>query len=136
MAHYAKILENTVIDVIVAEAEYIESLVDSSPGQWLQTSYNIRGGVYYDPETGEVAADQSVITGDAGRERKNYAGVGFTYDEDRNAFIPPQPFQSWNLNDTTCLWEAPVAHPNDDNLYQWDEDAYQADNTTGWVLVE
>jgi hypothetical protein len=130
MAHYAKILESTVIDVIIADAEYIESLVDTSPGQWLQTSYNIRGGIYYDPETGEVALDQSVITGDAGRERKNYAGIGFSYDAIRDAFIPPKPHPSWTLNETTCLWEAPVAYPDDGNMYQWNEETQTWDEVT------
>ena len=136
MAHYAKVKDGVVTRVIVAEPEFFDTFVDTEPGEWLKTSYNVRGGVYYDPETNEAAADPSVITGDEGRERKNYAGIGFTYDRDRNAFIPPQPFASWPLNETSCLWEAPVAHPNDGNLYQWNEEAHQADNTTGWVLVE
>jgi hypothetical protein len=89
----------------------------------------MRGGVYYDPATNEAAADQSVITGDEGRERKNYAGTGFTYDRDRNAFIPPQPYASWTLNDTSCLWEAPVAYPTDGEMYTWNED------TTSWDVV-
>jgi hypothetical protein len=136
MSHYAKIQNGIVTKVIVAEPEFFDTFVDNEPGEWLRTSYNIRGGVYYDPDTNEVAADQSVITGDEGRERKNYAGEGFAYDSTRNAFIPPQPYPSWTLNETSCMWEAPVIRPDDDNLYQWDEEAHQADNTTGWVLVE
>jgi hypothetical protein len=118
-----------VTQVIVAEPEFFDTFVDTEPGEWLKTSYNVRGGVYYDPETNEAAADQSVITGDDGRERKNYAGIGFTYDRDRNAFIPPQPFASWTLNDTSCLWEAPVAYPDDGEMYTWNED------TTSWDVV-
>jgi len=129
MAHYAKVKDGVVTQVIVAEPEFFDTFVDTEPGEWLKTSYNMRGGVYYDPETNEAAADQSVITGDEGRERKNYAGIGFTYDRDRNAFIPPQPFASWTLNDTSCLWEAPVAYPTDGEMYRWNED------TTSWDVV-
>jgi hypothetical protein len=129
MAHYAKVKDGVVTQVIVAEPEFFDTFVDNEPGEWLKTSYNMRGGVYYDPETNEAAADQSVITGDEGRERKNYAGIGFTYDRDRNAFIPPQPFASWTLDDTSCLWEAPVAYPTDGEMYTWNED------TTSWDVV-
>ena len=73
---------------------------------WKQTSYNTKGGVHNDGGT---------------PFRKNHAGIGFTYDEDRDAFIPPKPFNSWTLNETTCLWEAPVAYPDDDNRYTWNE---------------
>ena len=90
---------------------------------WIQTSYNTRGGVHYNQETGEPSADQSKAL------RKNYAGIGFTYDRDKDAFIPPRPFVSWTLNQTTCLWEAPTAYPNDGKHYRWDE------NTTSWVEV-
>ena len=72
--------------------------------------------------------------------RKNYAGIGFTYDESRDAFIPPQPFDSWTLNESTCGWDAPITRPIDEGVdgkyYWWDEEAYQADNTTGWIGVE
>jgi hypothetical protein len=127
MAHFAKVKDGVVTQVIVAEADFFDTFVDSEPGEWIQTSYNTRGGQHYDPETGEVD--------DGTPLRKNYAGIGFTYDRDRDAFIPPQPFASWTLNDDSCLWESPIAYPDDDAMYAWDEDAYQADNTTGWVLV-
>ena len=130
MAHFAKVQDGIVTRVIVAEQEFFDTFVDDSPGRWLKTSYNMRGGVYYDSATNQPAADQSVITGDEGRERKNYAGKGYTYDSTRNAFIPPQPYASWTLNETSCLWESPVAYPDDGQMYQWDED------TTNWVLVE
>ena len=137
MAHFAKVESGTVTQVIVAEPEFFDTFVDSSPGEWVQTSYNMRGGVYYDPSTNAPAADQSVITGDAARERKNYAGVGYKYDG--TGFYPPQPYASWTLNETTYLWEAPVAMPSDGNMYWWDEDAYQNDSadpkTAGWALV-
>ena len=121
MGHYAKVQNGIVSQVIVAEAEFFDTFVDSSPGQWIQTSYNTRGGVHYgqdgEPDGGEPL-------------RKNYAGIGYTYDAARDAFIPPQPFASWTLNETSCLWEAPVAYPDDGNMYIWDED------TTSWVLEQ
>jgi len=130
MAHYAKVQDGVVTQVIVAEPEFFDTFVDNSPGKWIKTSYNIRGGVYYDPATNEPAADQSIIDGDEARQRKNYAGIGFTYDRERDAFIPPKPYDSWVLNEDTCLWEAPVARPDDGNDYIWDEE------TTSWVISE
>jgi hypothetical protein len=121
MAHFAKVVSGTVEQVIVAEPEFFDTFVDSSPGEWIQTSYNTRGGVHYNPETGEPDGGVAL--------RKNYAGVGFTYDAAKDAFIPPQPYNSWNLNEETCLWEAPVAYPEDGNMYTWNED------TTNWDLV-
>ena len=120
MAHYAKVTDGIVTKVIVAEADFFDNFVDDTPGQWIQTSYNTHGGVH--------ALGGTPL-------RKNYAGVGFTYDANKDAFIPPQPFNSWTLNETTCLWESPLPYPTGGSLYQWDEDAYQADNTTGWVEV-
>ena len=114
MAHYAKVENTLVTQVIVAEPEFFDTFVDSSPGEWIQTSYNTHGGVHSDGGT---------------PLRKNYAGEGFTYDATRDAFIPPQPYPSWTLNDTTCLWSAPTAMPDDGKMYEWDED------TTNWVEV-
>ena len=121
MAHYAKVNNNIVEQVIVAEADFFDTFVDSSPGEWIQTSYNTRGGQHYDPETGEVD--------DGTPLRKNYAGIGYTYDSDLDAFYAPQPYPSWTLNEDTCQWEAPVAYPDDDKMYAWDEE------TTSWVEV-
>jgi len=115
MAHFAKVNNSLVEQVIVAEPEFFETFVDSSPGQWLQTSYNTHGGVHANGET---------------PLRKNYAGVGFAYDSVRDAFIPPKPFASWLLNDDTCQWDAPIAYPSDGNKYQWDE------ATTSWIEPE
>ena len=117
MGHFAKVQNNVVTKVIVAEPEFFESFVDDSPGQWIQTSYNTRGGIHYGQDgqpDGGVAL------------RKNYAGIGYTYDSDRDAFIPPQPFASWTLNEDTCLWEPPVPMPDDGNAYTWNEE------TTSW----
>ena len=121
MAHFAKVVNGVVDQVIVAEPEFFDTFVDSSPGEWIQTSYNTKGGVHYNPETGEP--DDGVAL------RKNYAGVGFTYDRDKDAFIPPQPYPSWTLNEESCLWSAPVAYPEDGQLYRWNEE------TTSWDVV-
>lgn len=107
MAHFAKVVDGKVSQVIVAEPEFFETFVDTSPGEWIQTSYNTRGG--------EHTLGGTPL-------RKNYAGIGFTYDRTRDAFIPPQPFPSWVLDEDTCLWNAPVAMPIDGNQYYWNED--------------
>lgn len=114
MAHFAKVSNGIVVQVIVAEPEFFNTFVDSSPGQWLQTSYNTHGGVHANGGT---------------PLRKNYAGIGYSYDAQRDAFIPPKPFASWVLNEDTCLWNAPVAMPTDGKQYQWDE------STQNWVEV-
>lgn len=115
MAHFAKIVDGTVVKVIVAEPEFFNTFVDSSPGQWLQASYNTRGGVHYQPNSHEPSADQSKAL------RMNFPGVGYTYDAERDAFILPSPFPSWVLNQTTCLWEPPVTKPDDGQTYTWNE---------------
>lgn len=114
MAHFAKVNNGIVEQVIVAEPEFFDTFVDSSPGQWIQTSYNTHGGVH---------------TLGGTPLRKNYAGIGFTYEAARDAFIPPKPYASWTLNEDSCLWEAPVAYPDDGENYVWDEP------TTAWVLA-
>ena len=127
MAHYAKVIEGIVETVIVAEPEFFDTFVDDSPGKWIQTSYNTRGGVHYEPNSNTPSSDQSKAL------RKNYAAVGYTYDKTRDAFIPPQQFPSWTLNETTCLWDPPMSQPSDGKAYLWDESLYQSDNTKGWV---
>tara|TARA_B110000908_G_C10024590_1_gene344466 strand:- start:63 stop:407 length:345 start_codon:yes stop_codon:yes gene_type:complete len=112
MAHYAKVENGIVTQLIVAEADFFDTFVDSSPGEWIQTSYNTLGGVHLNGDT---------------PLRKNYAGQGYTYDSTRDAFIAPQPYTSWTLNETTCLWEPPVAYPDDDEQYTWNETDQQWD---------
>ena len=124
MAHYAKVVNNIVTQVIVAEAEFFETFVDTSPGEWIQTSYNTYGGVHYIPETKEPSADQSKAL------RKNYAGIGYTYNKELDAFIPPKPYASWVLDEETCWWNAPVARPDDGKDYAWNE------TTLSWVEIE
>jgi hypothetical protein len=116
MGHFAKVSNGIVTKVIVAEADFFNNFVDDSPGKWIQTSYNTRGGVHYKPNTNEPSEDQSKAL------RKNYAGIGYTYDATRDAFIPPKPFNSWTLNEDTCLWDSPVAYPEDGKLYKWNEE--------------
>lgn len=109
MAHFAKVNNRLVEQVIVAEQEFFDTFVDSSPGQWLQTSYNTSGGKH--PENKPL--------------RKNYAGIGYSYDSVRDAFIPPQPYASWKLDEETCLWQSPVAMPTDGKAYVWNEETLQ-----------
>ena len=105
MAYYAKVSNGIVEKVIVAEASFFDTFIDDSPGKWIETSIN-------------------------GSVRKNYAGIGDTYDLTKDAFIAPQPYASWTLDESTCRWEAPVTYPDDGKFYNWNED------TTNWVEVE
>jgi hypothetical protein len=115
MAHFAQVVNGTVVNVIVAELEYIATIDSITTGDWVQTSYNTHGGVHTNGGT---------------PLRKNYAGVGYTYDTYRDAFIPPKPYSKWVLNESTCLWEPPIPRPNDGNVYEWDDPA------GNWVLVQ
>jgi hypothetical protein len=105
MSHFAKVTNGKVTQVIVAEKEFFDTFVDSSPGTWLQTSYNTHGNQH--PEGRPL--------------RGNYAGIGYTYDATNDVFYAPQPFPSWILNNTTWLWEAPVTYPTDGKDYKWNE---------------
>ena len=109
-----------VVQVIVAEQDFIDSGAVGDPAAWLQTSYNTRAGVHYG-QNGQPDGAPAL--------RKNYAGIGYSYDAQRDAFIPPKPFDSWVLNEDTCNWEPPVAMPTDGQRYTWDE------ATTSWVVV-
>ena len=116
MAHFAKVVNGIVTQVNVVDEEYFHANRETRyTGQWVQPSYNTQGGVH--------ALGGTPL-------RKNYAGIGYTYDETRDAFIPPKPFNSWLLNEDTCQWDAPVAYPTDDKKYQWDEEQQQ------WTEVE
>lgn len=123
MAHYAFLNENNIVTNVIVGKDETDGNVD-----WeivygaKRTSYNTKGGVYYDPKTNQPVEDQSKAF------RKNYAGIGYTYDPTRDAFIPPKNYPSWNLNETTCLWEPPIPYPNDGNRYYWDE------NALNWIL--
>lgn len=110
MAHYAKIENDIVTNVIVAEEDFIQTL----EGEWIQTSYNTKGGIHL--------LDGIPL-------RKNYAGIGNHYDRVRDAFYEPQPFPSWNLDEESCQWEAPVPYPTDGESYGWDEE------NLDWILL-
>ena len=114
MSHFAKVENGTVTMVIVAEQDFINTGAVGDPSLWIQTSYNTRGGVHYDPSTG-LPDNKPAL-------RKNYAGQGYTYDADRDAFIPPKPYPSWTLDEDTCLWNPPTPYPNDGGYYNWNED--------------
>jgi hypothetical protein len=114
MSHFAKVTDGKVTQVIVAEKEFFDTYVDSTPGEWIQTSYNTQGGVH---KLGGTPL------------RGNYAGIGYTYDRTNDVFYAPQPYASWVLNNTTWSWEAPVAMPTDDKRYTWDE------TVKNWVEV-
>lgn len=111
MSHFAKVCDGKVIQVIVAEKEFFDTFVDSSPGTWIQTSYNTHGNQH--PEGRPL--------------RGNYAGIGYTYDSVNDVFYAPQPYPSWTLNNNTWLWESPIPYPTDGKIYRWDE------TITNWV---
>ena len=121
MGHFAKVVDGIVTKVIVAEADFFNTFVDSSPGEWIQTSYNTRGNVHY-------GSDGSPDGGEA--LRGNYAGIGYVYDRNNDVFYPAQPYASWTLNTTNWTWEAPVAYPTDGRLYTWNE------TTLSWVVAD
>ena len=121
MGHFAKIVDGTVVSVIVAEPEFFDTFVDSNPGTWLQTSYNTRGGVHYAPDSD--TPDGGVAL------RGNYAGIGYTYDQVNDVFYAPQPYPSWTISAPTWQWQAPVPYPSTGGLYSWDE------ATQSWVLA-
>ncbi len=111
MAHFAKVENGVVTQVIVIEQDVLNLGHWGDPALWVQTSYNTQGGVHLQGGT---------------PLRKNYAGIGYSYDRTKDAFISPKPFASWVLNDDTCLWGAPTPMPTDDKRYEWDE------TTTSW----
>lgn len=119
MSHFAKLDDNNFVVFVTkgrAEDDGKENELSARTGEiYKQTSYNTRGGVHYDPQTNEPSEDQSKAF------RKNYAGIGYTYDVQRDAFIPPRPFESWLLDETSCLWCAPVPCSDNDGPYQWNE---------------
>ena len=123
MAHFAEIDENNIVKrVIVVEQDFIDSGAVGDSSNWVQTSYNTRGGIHYAPNSSE--ADGGIAL------RKNYAGVGFTYDSDRDALYASQPYPSWLLNEGTCQWESPIPYPNDGQNYIWNEEEQS------WELTE
>ena len=121
MSHFAKVLNGVVTEVIVAEQDFINSGLVGPASEWVQTSYNTRGGVHYG-EDGQPDGGTAL--------RGNYAGIGYTYDSTHDVFYAPQPYPSWTLNNTTWMWEPPVPYPTDDKMYQWNEEV------RNWVEVQ
>jgi hypothetical protein len=128
MAHYALLDEENIVTQVIVGKDEDETWQDQ-PMDWeayyggKRTSYNTRGGMYYNSETNEPDPDQSKAY------RKNFAGIGFSYDESRDAFIPPKSYPSWILDEFSCLWNSPVAYPNDGQIYVWNEE------TQEWEVV-
>jgi hypothetical protein len=121
MSHYAKVVNGIVTQVIAADPSFFNTFVDTSPGTWIQTSYNTRGGVHYAPNSN---------TPDEGTPlRGNYAGIGYAYDSTNDVFYPPQPYPSWIIIAPNWTWTAPTPYPSDGNQYTWDE------TTKSWVEV-
>jgi hypothetical protein len=121
MSHFAKVVNGVVVEVIAAELEFFDTYVDTTPGEWIQYSYNTHGGIHYQPNSNIPSEDQSKAL------RKNGASIGGTYDRERDAFIPPKLYPSWTLNEQTCRWDPPMPWPADDKNYRWDE------ATLNWV---
>ena len=124
MGHYAFLDENNIVINVITGKDEGEDGIDWEEFYGAKrTSYNTHGGIHYDPLTNMPSLDQSKAF------RKNYAGIDYTYDPVRDAFIPPKPFDSWTLDEQSCLWEPPMPYPNDDNRYTWDEE------TISWIKV-
>jgi len=115
MGHYAKVVDSKVVQVIVAEPDFFNTFVDTSPGEWIQTSYNTRGNVHYLPNSQEPSGQPAV--------RGNYAGLGYTYDRANDVFYAPSPYASWVMDSATWTWKAPVEMPTEGGPYSWDETA-------------
>jgi len=114
MSHYAKVVDGKVTQVIVAEADFFNTFVDTSPGAWIQTSYNTIANTHTNGGT---------------PLRGNYAGIGYTYDATNDVFYAPKPFPSWTLNQSTWSWEAPIPRPTDGKQYAWEE------SSESWVAI-
>jgi len=130
MSFYAKVLDGKVINIIIAEQDFIDVYVDNSPGTWLRTDMNIKGGIYYDPITKNPHPEQEkMIDEDEGRQRKNFAQIGGTYDWRFNAFADVKLFEDWILNKTTFLWEPPTPKPTDGQ--NWD----YSPSEKKWIVI-
>jgi len=127
MGHYAKVRQGKVVKVIVAEASFFDNFIDDSPGKWIQTSYNTRGGVHYEPNSNVTSSDQSKAL------RGNYAGIGYTYDSTLDAFYPPKPFNSWTLNTGSFTWESPEPYPTGDVTGSWTGSWNWEESSLSWV---
>ena len=121
MGHFAKIENNIVINVIVAEQEVIDSGIVGDPTSWVQTSYNTRGGIHYAPNSN--TPDGGVAL------RANFAGIGHTYDRVNDVLYAPKPYPSWTISSPDWIWKAPISYPDAQKLYDWDEP------TLSWIEI-
>ena len=121
MSHYAKVLDGKVVQVIVAEADFFNTFVDTTPGTYIQTSYNTRGGIHYG-QNGQPDGGIAL--------RANYAGIGYTYNLTNDVFYAPQPYSSWTISAPTWEWQAPTPYPTDGKMYKWNE------TTLSWIEIE
>ena len=120
MSHFAKVVDGKVVQVIIAEEDFFKTFVDTSPGQWIQTSYNTKANIHYGSDgqpDGGVAL------------RGNYAGIGYIYDRTNDVFYEQQPYPSWSLNKSTWSWESPIPMPTDGQKWDWDE------TVKNWVIT-
>ena len=122
MSHFARVQNGIVTQVIVAEQDVINTGLFGPASEWIQTSYNTRGGVHYDPVTNKPDGGIAL--------RGNFAGLGYTYNASQDVFYAPQPYPSWTINQTTWTWEAPIPMPTDDKIYTWNE------ATKSWDVIE
>jgi hypothetical protein len=136
MGYFAKIENGIVTNVIIADQEFIDA--GHVEGTWLETTEGASGGIVYDPPAPEVFTiwkdglplrNQSIPTNKP-CIRKNFCGIGYSYDATKDAFIPPKTYQSWVLDEETCLWHPPTQKPDDGKKYSWDE------NTISWIEVK
>lgn len=157
MGHYAKVRQGKVVKVIVAEASFFNNFVDDSPGSWIKTSYNTRGGVHYEPnsntpsptvyqdasgsifntlELANASGSDPITTVDQSKTkalRGNYAGVGYTYDSTLDAFYAPQPYTSWTLDTGSFSWGAPVTYPTGDATGSYTGSYFWSEDNLNWV---
>jgi hypothetical protein len=124
VSHFARVVNGIVVDLIVAESDHITNGYVGDPNEWIQTSYNTRGGVHYLPDSTTPSSDQSKAL------RKNFAGVGYVYDAELDAFYIPQPYLSWTLNTQSCEWQPPTPKPNNTDTWFWNEEELK------WIKFE
>jgi len=127
MAHFSKLDDNNVVTQVVVVNN--EVITDENGVEQEQLGVDFLRNLYKEPNAAWKQTSYNL------NFRINFGGVGSTYDSEKDAFIAPQPFPSWSLNNSTCKWEAPIPYPSDGERYVWVEEAYQADNTTGWQLL-
>ena len=135
MAHFAKIENGIVTEVIVAEQDFIDEW--HSDETWVQTSYNTQCGIHYQSDEIRDEQNRKIPSTDQSKAlRGNFAGIGMVYDSVKDKFYYSQPYASWTLNQTTWVWDAPLTDPSSGtDIYSWNEEAYQADNSTGWKVL-